>query len=83
MIHASLMRRGPAYLVAIGCGAGAGQQQGERRALQLLAHLPQEVSEGATWRGGKAAVNTTVRLIHGGVRYGYFWVQRSFMHKGF
>lgn len=38
------------HLVPIGCSAGAGQQQGESGALELLTHLPQEMSEGTTWR---------------------------------
>lgn len=46
-----LSAAGPSsYLVAVGCSAGAGQQQREDRALQLLAHLPQEVPEGAAWQ---------------------------------
>lgn len=44
------------YLVAVGCSAGAGQQQGQDRALQLLTNLPQEVPEGA-------ACNTPVRQV--------------------
>lgn len=40
------------YLVLVDSRAGAQQQEGERGALQLFTHLPQEVAEGATCSTG-------------------------------